>query len=233
MKKIFLLATMLALGATFARADIYTEFVDIAPTTAGSVGQLTFAIPQFNSALGTLNSVGLTLTPVVGAGDIGYTANNLDSSPVGTFISISYPSGSLIDTASLGLDALWSNSQTNYVEPTLNPGLNTGVMPGLTTFSITPSSVTTGPSGFVGSGNYDLTVNGAATAVQDYITDFGEGGPVTYDWYADVGGDLQIDYNYTAVPEPSGVALAGLGGLLLFCWKPGLRMSRLPSRRAR
>ena len=52
---------VVAISAAAVAQSVYTEYVDVTPSTTGAGGTITFDIPQFNSSLGTLNSVKLTL----------------------------------------------------------------------------------------------------------------------------------------------------------------------------
>jgi hypothetical protein len=210
MNRIFITAAVLALGITGVKATIYTEYVDIAPAPQGVGGQLVFNIPQFDLS-GTVNSVSLTLTPVVG--DIGYSVYNGAASPESiTFASVSNPNGSLTDGNSLGFGATWSSSQSLEAQNfTAAPaGFTTGSLP-FNAFTIASSTVTVGPAGFVGGGSYALTINGSAVANSSGTPT----APSTfYGWYGNVGGDLEVDFNVTLVPEPSSWALMAMGGFL-------------------
>jgi hypothetical protein len=191
------------------KADSLYEYISVAPTLQGTSGPLTFNIPQFNPMLGTLNSVQLTLTPVIG--DFGYQVLNVGSAATVTYASVSNPQGSLINA--LGLNATWSSSQSftnaNFVAA---PGFNTGSQP-FNSFTTVASSVTTGPAGFVGVGTYALVANGSGVAT----VSGSPGGNLYYGWYGNVGGNLQVDFVYTPVPEPSSFGLL-FGGLGLLIW---------------
>ena len=191
----------ISLGAIAMQASIVTEDVNITPTSSGAGGTLAFNFAQFDPTLGTLNSVELTLTPTVG--EIGTQIVNFGGPQTVTLASVSSPNGSL---SGLGLDATWSSSQSlqinNYLAAS---GLNDVSLP-FTSFTIDPSSVTLGSAGFVGNGTYTLDLTGSSTA-----TSSGSPGSLFYGWYGNVGGDLEVDYNYTApVPEPSTIFAGAL-----------------------
>lgn len=202
---------MTAFGmASQLQAAFYTETASVLPTAATSFA---FDFAKFNAALGTLNSIDLILTPVVG--DIGYSVYNIGSAPqTVAYAQVSDPNGTLVNSA-LGLSASWSSSETLAQDNfTANPGLNTGSLP-FSSFALTPSSIVLGPAGFTGTGTYDLTVNSSATA----ISSISAGPPLFVAWYDNVGGTLAVTYNYSAVPEPASMGkfagLLALGALLL------------------
>lgn len=198
-----IVATMILAGQ--AQAAIFTETIDVTPTAAGASGELAFNFAQFNTALGMLNSVELILTPTFG--DFGYSVYNSSSTPqTVSFAQVSNPQGTL--SSAIGLNATWSSSESYQQDNfTANPGYNNGSLP-FNSFAVTPSSVTVGAAGFVGAGTYDLVVNGSSVA-----TSAGSpGSTLFYGWYGDVGGTLQVDYNYSTVPEPS-TKFAGLSAL--------------------
>jgi hypothetical protein len=210
-QKLQLAILMSAMGmAAQAQAAMETQSVVVGPTAVGN--NLTFDIAQFNTSLGTLNSVDLTLTPTF---DFGYSVINAGSTPLTvTFASVSDPQAAL--SSAIGLNGTWSSSQTlerqNFV---VNPGVNSGSLPFI--FTSSPSSVTSvivGPTGFTGSGTYDLVLDNPSLPA----TSGGSPGlPLFYGFYGNVGGSLEVTYNYTAVPEPVSTAeYAGLSALGLF-----------------
>jgi hypothetical protein len=185
------------------------EDVVVTPTSAGALGTLTFDVPQFNPSQGTLNSVELILTPIVG--EIGYSVYNSGSAQqVANYAQVSDPHGSL---SGYGLEATWSSSETHGQDNvTANPGINNGALP-FNSFSITPSSVTVGPSGFIGAEVNALLLTGASSATPSGSS----GSSLFYGWYGNVGGNLEVEFSYTdlaAVPEPAGYGfVGGLGAL--------------------
>jgi len=193
----------LALGLVAqAQAALFIEHVSVTPTTASS---LAFDFAQFDPGLGTLNSVELVLTPVVG--DIGYQAFNIGAPQSVAFASVSSPHGTL---TGLGLNAAWSSSETHEHDNfSANSGLNTGSLP-FSSFVTAPSSITVGPAGFLGAGTYSLLLTAA-----DLATAGGSASPsIFYGHYENVGGTLEVDFNYTAAPESASTAMfAGLSAL--------------------
>jgi opacity protein-like surface antigen len=214
MKRILTTAAVVALAAAAAQATIMTGTIDVAPTLQGTTGQLTFHIPQFAPTLGTLNSVQLTLTPVIGG--FGYNVANLGAAVMVTDASVSNPHGSLTDTGALGLNATWSSSEThssgNFLASAgsfASPAYTAGTLP-FNSFTIASSSVAVGPAMFVGTGTFSLILNGSAAATSEGSPGF----PLFYGFYGNVGGSLEVAFNYTPVPEPSCLALIVMGGFL-------------------
>jgi hypothetical protein len=199
MKKLTLRFAIISAAMILVRgvqADVFTESVAVTPSPTGVNGNISFDFAQFNPALGTLNSVELILTPTFG--DFGYSVLNSSSTPqtVG-YAGVQNPNGDL--AASIGLNATWASIE-NYQSGNFMaaPGVNNGSLP-FQNFVVPPSSVIVGASGFVGLGTYGLLVNASG-----FATSFGSPGtPLFYSWYGNVGGNLQVDFNYSAVPEPS------------------------------
>src|SRR5580692_3452692 len=103
------LAGVLAFSTTVARASILVEYVGVAPSPSGLDGTLTFDIPQFNSNLGTLNSVKVTLTPTFGA--FGSAAFNISGS---TLAAVGFAVGDISGSLTLGTTPLASYGTTPY-----------------------------------------------------------------------------------------------------------------------
>jgi hypothetical protein len=203
-------AGVMAMGAT-AVAQSEFESVTLTPTTAGTTSTITFDVPQFNLP-GTLNSVTLTLTPSFG--NFGPEVFNSSFSPqLATSIGVNNPAGTLADSA-IGLTAAWSGVQSpsgQTESATVSPfSLYVGT-PQTFTFTAPPTSVSVGPAGFTGAGDDDLTFTGTATA-----TSMVTGTSVLASFYGNVGGELDVTYYYTAVPEPTTISLLVTG--LLGAW---------------
>lgn len=205
------IASILAIDSnTLAQSEL--ENVTIAPSSSGVNGTLTFDVPQFDSSLGSLNSVELTLTPSIGG--FGNEISFITGSPeVATGLSVGKPSGSLTDSA-IGLTSTYSSSETETSKQ-INVPAGEGLIMGPNLF-VPPDfyfslgSVSVGPTGFVGSGFNDLTFTGNCTAT---VTGSGNGLGVSY--WGSIGGSLAIEYDYTvaSVPEPTTITLLA-GGLL-------------------
>ena len=198
-----------ALGAT-AAAQSELETVNLPATYAMVSGTLTFDVPQFDPSLGTLNSVVVTLNHSPAAI---YPWDYSTAPQTITDASVNSPVGSLVDS-SIGLTANWSGVQSPSGQSESIVYASSGFQNGAPqTFSFTApaTSVTVGPSGFVGAGDNDLTFTSSATA-----TSSGSGVPseTFVGWNGMIGGDLSVDYNYTAysaVPEPATVGLLATG----------------------
>jgi hypothetical protein len=186
-----------ALGAT-AAAQSELETVNLPATYAMVSGTLTFDVPQFDPSLGTLNSVVVTLTPSPGAI---YPWDYSTAPQTITDASVNSPVGSL------GVQSPSGQSESIVYA---SSGFQNGA-PQTFSFTAPATSVTVGPSGFVGAGDNDLTFTSSATA-----TSSGSGVPseTFVGWNGMIGGDLSVDYNYTAysaVPEPATVGLLATG----------------------
>jgi hypothetical protein len=202
-------AGVMALGTTAMAQSTEMESV-IDPTTTAMVGgTLTFNVPQFNSALGTLISVDLTLTPAFGS-IMPWDYSTITQTITGA--SVNSPSGSLVDSA-IGLTESWSGvqnplGQTQSINAT--PGYNFGTPQ---TFNFTgPASSVTGvsPAGFTGGGTDPISFATSGTALSSGT---GTPGATFVGWTGTLGGELDITYNYSPapVPEPATISLFATG----------------------
>jgi len=203
-----------ALSVIASRAAILNETVTAAPAAVG--GSLTFNLPQFNSNLGTLNSVTLILTPRFG--DFGYSVYNASSTPqTVSYAGVSHPAGTLSSVnALIPLAATFGSTETHQTAAPFSvaPGVSSGILP-FSLFGYTTPSVTVDAGSFSSATSalvFDLNSSGTATS-------FGSPGfPLFYGWFGNVGGSLEINFNYTAVPEPATTTeLAGISALGILC----------------
>ena len=170
-----------------------------------------FSANQFNPAQGTLNSVTITVSSVIGAS-------------VSVFNTSGSPEASTNATASVPV-TLSGPSGVNLMVTATTPAISGTANPGDNNFpasTITASIATTLSSGF---GDY------VGTGVDNLSFTFGAGDG-TYSGSGDsslfFGGSAAADatitvtYNFTAlaVPEPSSIVLLGMGGVFgLFGWR--------------
>jgi hypothetical protein len=193
MTKAFIIAFSLAV-ASVAQASIQLENVAVLPSSSGVSGTISFNVPQFDPALGTLNGVTLTLTPTFG--DFGSSAFNNSAS---TLSAVSFTVSAVSGSLKLGATTLASySSSQSLTSPTYSVGSFAFVDGPALPFSFTSisSPVAVSAVGFTGLGNDSLAVTGSATA-----TSGGTGNPLFAGFYGNVGGNLEVDYSYTPVPE--------------------------------
>jgi hypothetical protein len=203
-------------------------------TTSQLIGSNPMVFNQFNSALGTLNSVNLTVsyTTVEAAGMMFTTPATITLSTAfpgtntGTTLSLEGPGGTgnlLTATAPVftytrtyggapgqTLPQLFSTDTNRFapgspflLTPNGQPGNTTNSFTGTQTITFTnPAQLAL----FTGSGTVDLPA--AAKAWSSFTTTSGNGMGAIQTF---AGMKVSLSYTYT-VPEPSSVALLGLGG---------------------
>jgi hypothetical protein len=226
-RRIIALAVLAAVGASVAQAAVDSQIVNVTPSSAGVSG-LTFSLPTFNTSLGTLNSVELILTPVLGA--CGNSALNLSSSAQTISGTTENPTGiGSLNNSALGLSATYANSSGVLPSPTFTAAAGPGVItqgPGLPfSWIITQSSTELATAAYSALGS-----SLAFTGISPSFASTGGDGTWAVGGYGNVGGSLEVNFNYSAVPEPvTTTAFAGLSalGLLLvtmrskFSWLVG------------
>jgi hypothetical protein len=220
-KNVLAVVGVVAMAATAAQASILTEYVDVTPSSSGGSG-LTFSLPTFDPSLGTLNSVELTLTPVLG--NFGNQALNLSANPVLVSLATEAISGTgSLNNSTLLMSATYYTTSGTLLSPdfTAAPGLfvlTDG--PGLPfVWTIADSSAGVTAAGYAALGG-SLVFTGSNPS----FASSGSDGVYAIGSYGNVGGDLEVDFNYTAVPEPTTI-LAGVLTLLPF-GASGLRILR-------
>ncbi len=197
-----------------------------ASTGANSTDFFTvFNIPQFNSALGNLTQITVTVGGTMTA--TGTLTNSSSSAATGTTIS---QNSTITDASpqfvagsfgSVTINGGTSGGDTFLVFTTsANGGSSVGTIAGNTTVSninlsgsFTPSTVTQ-TSGFdpnlIGLGTYGVTFN-----TGEYTTSGGSGGNITASASTQDNLNLSITYNYStpqiSTPEPASMALIGSG----------------------
>ncbi|HTV47644.1 MAG TPA: choice-of-anchor E domain-containing protein [Phycisphaerae bacterium] len=222
-----LLAAIVSVGvlglltAGAARADMVTYTGDFSSTTLGST--LSTDLPQFNSALGTLTGVQITLnmtvTPYASAANFGSPSTPLIFDPTSwtsaTFSpaignwTVSYATDSWTLTAptvSTG-DIYGSNQSVPF--PTILS------FTGATSASASLTNVSGSDlSAYIGSGNLVFGITGPGT--------WAGGGPFYNYGYGYTGGGANltstdgtesVTYDYSSVPEPASMGLMAMGGI--------------------
>ncbi len=211
-------ALVLTMTSLTANGDIYTYSGTIGPSTLG--GSVATDLPQFNSALGTLTAVQITLDFTV---DPYASVLNISGGPL-TFDPASWTSESF--SPSVGnWTVTYGSDSWGLTAPTVGTGnifgtgqvvgnFNTLSFPGGTTApaDLTSASGADLPA-YIGGGDLTFGVTGPGH--------FSGGGP----WYngggglggggADLTGTSSVTYDYVPVPEPAMLALLGLGGLAM------------------
>jgi hypothetical protein len=224
MKRLFAVSLVMSLGAIVAQASMVSVTENIAPSSSGLSG-LTFSLPTFNPTLGTLNSVELTLTPI--PGDFGNSALNTTGFsgpatvvvvPANTLTELITGVGSL-ENSSLGMNATY---QTTSGKLTTAPSLT---LPASPLFAIVdgpalPFVWTTTPSSSAALAAAAYAALGGSlvfdtTAQTLSFTSGGGDGTWATGGYGNVGGNLEVDFSYTAVPEATTI-IAGAMLLLPF-----------------
>lgn len=208
---------VLVAASPFAQASILTDYIDVTPSSSGGSG-ITFSLPSFDPSLGTLNSVELTLTPVLGA--FGNDAFNLSGSSLTVpGPGLPYPTEAIggtgsLNNSTLGISATYLTTSGALTSPTFTavPGITDG--PGLPyNWTIASSS-----AGVTAAGYSALGGSLAFVGVNPQFTSTGGDGTYYIGGYGNVGGDLEVDFNYTAapaVPEPTTI-ISGMLMLLPF-----------------
>ena len=186
----------------------YSDSITMTTTDWGQ----TLPIPKFDSSLGILQSIKLTLAGQV-QGDASY--ENLGAGPASVTLSLQAalklqrPDGSvlaeIIPLASITANPSAYDGSINFA------GSSGGTYIGLSD-SITEISTITNPADlalFTGPGTIDLgfsaTGSSTGTGAGNLITSFS----------TKAAGQVEVVYEYTTIPEPATMGLLALGGLLL------------------
>lgn len=193
----------------------------VIPGTLG--GTVDTSLPMFNSAMGTLTGVQVTLDfSVTPYGDV----LNVSGSPQ-TFDTNSYTSGSMSHaigdmSVTLGTDSWTVTAPTVATGNLFGTGQTVANFATLTLVGSTsaPADLTSATgldfAAYTGPGDLNFGVNGQVSFVG--------GGP----WYsrggfggagADLTGTASVTYDFTPVPEPATLALTGLGSLALLLFR--------------
>jgi hypothetical protein len=212
---------VLALAATAAQATIETETITVAPSLGGS-GGLTFSLPTFDPSLGTLNGVELTLTPVLGSA--GSSDVNLSGSPVTiSGATVAFNGVGSLQNSGLGMTATYQTlsgvlDSPDYVANGFPPPADGPALPFV--WTTVDSSAALSDAAYAALGGSAAFTGTGITGTYSFpdVPNNYIGG------YYDLGGSLEVDFNYTPVPEPATI----ISGLLMVlpCGASALRILR-------
>lgn len=200
-------AALAAMGTSAAFATTITEHGSLSSqtTTAYNAPGLTIYIPQFDTTLGTLNSISISTTTSEVAN---VSVNNTDLNNAWSFTN---------GKAEVFLNVTGPSSFSQYVttdaiQPSGTVAANsTQNYPGLTGSQTSSNTVTTGLSSFEGVGSNNLSF--AATVLSSSFsgTTSAPSNTLYFGGGSSLGVDLTVVYDYTAtsVPEPTTLALMG------------------------
>jgi len=226
-------AVALAAAAMPARAAVETFIADYgspsAPMVVADDGQTTFPIAlnlsKFDPSLGTLTDIILTLssTDIVGSEVLNITGSAQSysgASVSGGVVTVTGPNS--LQTSSSPLSAgPFSGTVAPY--SVVHAGSTTGVAPASTT-PVQPTDF----GNYTGSGM--VSVGLSASASPAHSSGSGTGSPSPFfGWYADSYGSVEIEYDYTAVPEP-GTMCAGLAAMSVCGIELARRLRQIRSR---
>lgn len=167
-------------------------------------------VPRFNASLGTLQSIQIVINPEI-SGTIEGTALGPPNSPNGWGAGF----GGSLSLAGPGFTTITTSAAYGDRSGLLN-------QPGEQVFqfyepSVRPMSVTmtTGLSNYIGSGNANLTLSWPVYTPDLFFSRGGRTDRTTRDLGMQLG---SVTYTYTAVPEPSSMALCGLTLVVMSGW---------------
>jgi len=199
-----------------ASSVIYTG--SISPSTLGNA--VTTTLEQFNSALGTLTGVQVTLDFTATPYATVFTFGPPQTFTSSDWASTTYPTSPPNPwTISLGSDS-WSLTQPTVTTGTIyGTGQTVPTYPGVLTLlgGTSASADLTAASGldfasYTGSGVLVFGTSGTGTYT-------GSGTGLFFGGGADLSGTASVTYTYAPVPEPASLGLAGLGGLSLMLFR--------------
>ena len=210
------IAILSSLTCLTANGQILTYNGNISSSTLGS--SVTTDLPMFNSALGTLTGVQITLDFT--ATPFSQVVNFSGATQIFTSLDSAFSGITSADTWTISL----GSDNWNLTPPTVNTGVISGT--GQSVLTSTFSPFTLNPLTLVGgtSASADLTAasgldfaayTGAGNLVFGTTGDVTSGGsgPFSFGGGVDLSGTASVTYDFVPVPEPTTLALASLGGL--------------------
>ena len=213
MKKITAMAAVLAMAGVIQAATINAGFGT--ETTSAFNGQSggTYGVTfnQFDTSLGTLQGVTLTLT----VGTM-HDVVTVHTGPLAGLVDVRLGSGSyvaFVDANGASAQATIGNGNTYDL------GNNVPAHAIVATANIGPDNSSSNPNyGYADSGNFYLYegggfVNGTLYYMPNWSVTSPAGSTSSMDSYANLS--WSADYTYSPVPEPASMALLGIGGLVL------------------
>ncbi|MFA4944336.1 MAG: choice-of-anchor E domain-containing protein [Lentisphaeria bacterium] len=232
MKSIQMGLVLVAIGAAAnsLRAGTVSYEQAFGPGTPNFTQPLTFN--KFDSSLGTLDSVHVSLSLTISGGDL--TVDNDGAEPATVTVKLGATGSASTTSASDGkkpllLDGNGNNLLTNLQvinTDTFNLGADDGDGPDVQTTgddwaTLTGATKTLTTSGYVGN-DYEVKYagdQGATFAVDvdiNQILDFGGTGGVAGTFNPlSANGVMTVVYTYTPVPEPASISLLALASLAL------------------
>jgi hypothetical protein len=200
-------AVVMVGAAGSARADFITQtFTHAAQTVPYTFN---FAANQFNPALGTLQSITVTetsnVTGFVNVVNINTVDEAFSKATASVPVSLNGPAG-----LSIGVTATTPAQSGTVAANTISPPL---ALPGQT-IAVSASTTLTSTGAlapYIGTGVNNLSFTfGAGTGTYAGSAPFG----VFFGGSASADATITVTYTFAAVPEPSSVALMGIGGVL-------------------
>ena len=203
---IFSAMTLTANAATISYTDSITGLLDMTETRD-------LVVSQFDPSLGTLNSITLNAIASI---DASFGIENLIRYARTLNLSNSYMMGYVYITGLVG--ASFNENQPYY--------LSLGVFDGTVDYAGTSGTIVDtfgdsqtaayniGPDpSFIGTGNMTFAVQADAMAMVQTLSNFAAIFNTTGD------ASVTVTYDYTAVPEPTTMAILAIMGLVLKCKK--------------
>ena len=212
-------ALLVAVPAGAASAETFT--VNYASSgapyvvPASETNVYTFGLPQFDSSLGSLVDVKLTLTSFdqVNVALYNVAATNESYSAASASASVA------VNTSLYGLVTLTTNT-TAFGAGSVAPGLTT-LAGGYVTVQKS-LTLTSSLAPFLGTGNLAYTI-GVPTEIGSYsVTSGAPGGTLFVGGSATTYGNVLVEYDYATpspVPEPGVIAMAGVGAAFLLAMR--------------